>query len=198
MPTLDLIPTDLQWSGDGRALYFDTGVKGEYQIFRIEIADHRLTQVTAGARAVRSPSIAANGGMVYLVNDFTHMDDVYSSAIDGLHERKLSNHNAALWSTLALAPVQRVTYKGADGWAVDGFLVKPLNWQPGKHVSAGVEHPRRAGGTIRRRLVPRVPGLRRARVGRVLHESARVDGLRARSSSAASRTSGAARTTSTS
>jgi len=131
-PSLDLIPTDLQWSGDGRSLYFDTGVKGEYQIFRIEIADHRLTQVTAGSRAVRSPSIAANGRMVYLVNDFTHMDDVYSSAIDSLHERKLSNHNAALWSTLALAPVQRVAYKGADGWPVDGFLVKPLNWQPGR------------------------------------------------------------------
>ena len=48
------------------------------------------------------------------------------------HERKLSNHNAALWSTLALAPVQRMTYKGADGWDVDGFLVKPLNWQPGR------------------------------------------------------------------
>ncbi len=131
-PSLDLIPTDLQWSGDGRSLYFDTGVKGEYQIFRIEIADHRLTQVTAGSRAVRSPSISANGRMVYLVNDFTHMDDVYSSAIDLLHERKLSNHNAAVWSTLALAPVQRLTYKGADGWPVDGFLVKPLNWQPGR------------------------------------------------------------------
>jgi dipeptidyl aminopeptidase/acylaminoacyl peptidase len=131
-PSLDLIPTDLQWSGDGRSLYFDTGVKGEYQIFRIEIADHRLTQVTAGSRAVRSPSIAANGRMVYLVNDFTHMDDVYSSAIDSLHERKLSNHNAALWSTLALAPVQRLAYKGADGWPVDGFLVKPLNWQAGR------------------------------------------------------------------
>jgi len=70
--------------------------------------------------------------MVYLVNDFTHMDDVYSSSIDQLHEKKLSNHNAALWSTLSLASVQRMTYKGADGWPVDGFLVKPLNWQPGR------------------------------------------------------------------
>jgi dipeptidyl aminopeptidase/acylaminoacyl peptidase len=131
-PSLDFIPTDLQWSGDGRSLYFDTGVKGEYQIFRIEIADHRLTQVTAGSRAVRSPSISANGHMVYLVNDFTHLDDVYSSSIDQLHERKLSNHNSALWATLSFAPVQRMTYKGADGWPVDGFLVKPLNWQPGR------------------------------------------------------------------
>ena len=36
VPSLDLIPTDLQWAGDGRSLYFDTGVKGEYQIFRID------------------------------------------------------------------------------------------------------------------------------------------------------------------
>ena len=70
--------------------------------------------------------------MVYLVNDFTHMDDVYSSPSIRCDERKLSNHNAALWSTLALSPVQRMTYKGADGWPVDGFLVKPLNWQPGR------------------------------------------------------------------
>ena len=131
-PTLDLIPTDLQWAGNGSALYFDTGIKGEYQIFRIDISDHRLTQITAGSRAVRSPSMAANGRMVYLVNDFTHMDDVYSWAVDSTREKKLSNHNAALWSNLALAPVQRLAYKGADGWSVDGFLVKPLNWQPGK------------------------------------------------------------------
>jgi dipeptidyl aminopeptidase/acylaminoacyl peptidase len=131
-PTLDLIPTDLQWPGNGSALYFDTGVKGEYQVFRIDISDHRLTQITAGSRAVRSPSIAANGRIVYLVNDFTHMDDVYSWAVDSTREKKLSNHNASLWSNLALAPVQRMTYKGADGWNVDGYLVKPLNWQPGK------------------------------------------------------------------
>jgi len=29
-------------------------------------------------------------------------------------------------------PVQRMTYKGADGWEVDGFLVKPAGWEAGK------------------------------------------------------------------
>ena len=133
LPTLDLIPTDLQWSNDGASLYFDTGVKGELQVFRIEIAPHRLTQVTTGARAARSPSFASNARrMVYLANDFTHLDDVYSAAVDGSGERKLSNHNASLWSQLSLATVQRMTYKGADGWDVDGFLVKPVGWQVGK------------------------------------------------------------------
>src|SRR6185369_606324 len=48
VPTLDLIPTDLQWAADG-ALYFDTGVKGELQLFKIDPAAHRLTQVTTGS-----------------------------------------------------------------------------------------------------------------------------------------------------
>ncbi len=129
-PTLDLIPSDLQWSSDGKSLYFGAGVKGEYHIFRIDRATQRLIQVTVGARSVRSPSIATSGtSIAYLVNDFTHLDEVYAAHLDAPNERKLSNHNAALWSTLSLAPVQRLTFKGADGWDIDGFLVKPINWQ---------------------------------------------------------------------
>ena len=131
-PSLDLIPTDLQWSNDGASLYFDTGVKGEYQIFRIDIGAHKLTQVSSGARAVRSPTFATKSRrMAYLVNDFTHLDDVYSASLDATGEKKISNHNAALWAQLNLASVQRTTYKGADGWDVDGFLVKPIGWQAG-------------------------------------------------------------------
>ena len=132
-PELDLIPTDLLWSGDGKSIFFDAGVKGEYHVFRIDPATQRLTQVTVGPRAVRSPNLAAKGtAMVYLVNDFTHLDEVYAGAIDTPAERQLSNHNAALWSQLALASVQRLSFKGADGWDIDGFLVKPINWQPNR------------------------------------------------------------------
>jgi len=31
---LDLIPSDLDWAEDGRALYFQAGVKGETHLFR--------------------------------------------------------------------------------------------------------------------------------------------------------------------
>ena len=78
-------------------MYFDTGVKGEFQLFKIDPVAHRLTQVTSGSRAVSVAEHRASGrGMVYLVNDFTHLDDVYSAPLDAKSERKLSNHNAAL------------------------------------------------------------------------------------------------------
>ena len=131
--SLDLLPGNLQWGENGRALYFDTGVKGELHVFRVDVGTGAVRQVTTGARGVRASNVSPTlGRMVYLANDFQHLDDVYSAALDGKGERKLTDVNAALWKTLDLAPVQRMSFKGADGWDVDGFLVKPLGWTAGR------------------------------------------------------------------
>src|SRR5439155_8710530 len=58
--------------------------------------------------------------------------DLYVSDLNGKNERKLTNLNEALWKQLQLADVERFTYKSADDWDVDGFFVKPINWQAGK------------------------------------------------------------------
>ena len=132
-PSLDLIPGGLTWAEAGRALYFETGVKGEQHLFRVDVRDGKITQVTKGPRAVRAVDFDdASRRLVYASNDFKHPDDIYTSNLDGSNEKKLTNLNAKLWSQLNLADVERMTYKGADGWDVDGFMVKPLGWQQGK------------------------------------------------------------------
>jgi dipeptidyl aminopeptidase/acylaminoacyl peptidase len=89
-----------------------------------------VSQVTTGERAVRSPS-RAGARMAYLVNDFKHLDDVYIADADGKNERKLTDANAELWKNRELAGVERLDYKSADNWDVQGFLVKPLGWREG-------------------------------------------------------------------
>ena len=130
---LDLIPGGLGWSEDGKSLYFESGVKGEFQLFRVDLARKSVEQISSGARAVRNADF--NGRTktrVYMVNDFQHLDDLYVSDLSGAKERKLTNLNEALWKQLQFADVERFTYKSADDWDVDGFFVKPINWQPGK------------------------------------------------------------------
>jgi dipeptidyl aminopeptidase/acylaminoacyl peptidase len=134
--SLDLIPGNLQWAENGKALFFDTGVKGELHVFRVDVPTGTIRQVTTGPRGVRASSISpASGRMAYLANDFQHLDDVYSASIDGKNEKKLTDVNGALWKTLNLASVERMTFKGAEGWDVDGFFVKPLGW------TAGTKYP---------------------------------------------------------
>ncbi|MFL6255889.1 MAG: prolyl oligopeptidase family serine peptidase [Pyrinomonadaceae bacterium] len=132
-PELDLIPSNLTWAEQGRALYFETGVRGEAHLFRVDAKDGKIKQVTRGARAIHFVDIASDSQrIVYGANDFKHLDDLYAADLDGSNERKLTDLNARLWSGLQLAGVERMTYKGAGGWDVDGFLVKPLGWQAGK------------------------------------------------------------------
>jgi dipeptidyl aminopeptidase/acylaminoacyl peptidase len=130
---LDLIPGGLEWAADGKSLYFETGVKGENQLFRVDLATRSIAQVTSGARAVRNVEFNwAAKSMVYMANDFKHMDDVYTADMNARNERKLTNLNEALWKQLQLADVERFTYKSADDWDIDGFLVKPIGWQDGR------------------------------------------------------------------
>ena len=130
---LDLIPSGLEWSDDGKSLYFESGVKGEFQLFRVDLPSKSVAQISFGARAVRNADFnARTNTRVYTANDFKHLDDLYAADLNGANERKLTNLNAALWKQLQLADVERFTYKSADNWDVDGFLVKPIGWQDGK------------------------------------------------------------------
>jgi dipeptidyl aminopeptidase/acylaminoacyl peptidase len=129
---LDLIPTALEWRG-ARELRFETGVKGQTHIFRVDLASRKVSPVTSGERAVRAFDLdEKTQTMVYLANDFQHLDDLYAAAPDGSGERRLTHLNAALWEGLELAAVERLPYKSTDGWDIDGFLVKPVGWEPGK------------------------------------------------------------------
>ncbi len=128
---LDLLPTQLQWGPGPRQLTFESGYHGTLHVFRIDLAARKTSQLTKGERAVRAVN-AAGSAMVYLSNDFQHLDQLYAARTDGTQERQLTHLNDALWSGLETAAVERMPYKSTDGWDIDGFLVKPVGWEAGK------------------------------------------------------------------
>jgi dipeptidyl aminopeptidase/acylaminoacyl peptidase len=130
---LDLIPTDLHWGPGAKELRFESGVKGENHVFRVDLNTQKVAPVTSGERGVRGFDVNEKAGvMTYLANDFQHLDDLYRSALDGSGERRLTHLNADLWASIEPAAVERLRYKSTDGWDIDGFLVKPVGWQPGR------------------------------------------------------------------
>jgi dipeptidyl aminopeptidase/acylaminoacyl peptidase len=130
---LDVIPGALRWAEGGRALYFETGVKGTSQLYRVDLAARRAAPVTSGERTVRQVDISEKAGkLAYAVNNPTHLDDLFVADLSSRNEKQLTHLNAALWKQLNLVPVERVAFKGADGWDVDGFFMKPAGWEPGK------------------------------------------------------------------
>jgi dipeptidyl aminopeptidase/acylaminoacyl peptidase len=128
--SFDQTATELQWAEQGRALYFDSGVKGETHLYRMDASTGATTALTTGPRSVRSASV--QGKLIaYLSNDFTHLDDLYVRG-DNSFDRQLTHLNTSLWEQRQLATVERINYTAADGWPIEGFLVKPINFDPNK------------------------------------------------------------------
>jgi len=129
---LDLIPEALHWGPGPGQLRFEAGTKGQTHIFGLNLATHREAAITSGERAVHAFDINEKANvMAYLANDFQNMDDLYVADLKAESARRLTSVNAEQWSKLDFARVERVPYKSTDGWAIDGFLVKPLGWQAG-------------------------------------------------------------------
>jgi dipeptidyl aminopeptidase/acylaminoacyl peptidase len=130
---IDLIPTQLRWAGDGRALYFETGVKGTAHLYRLDLAARQAAPVTSGERTVHLVDINDKAGkLAYGVNDPTRLDDLFVADLSGRNEKQLTHLNAAFYQQAQVVPVERVPFKGADNWDVDGFFMKPVGWVPGK------------------------------------------------------------------
>jgi len=128
-PNLDQVIGGIEWAEHGKAIYFDSGVKAETHVYRMDVATGAVKPLTTGARNVHGFDLH-DDEMVYLANDFEHLDDVYVS--EGGKERQITHLNSDLWSKLQLAKVERMAYKAEDGMAIDGFIVKPVDFDPSK------------------------------------------------------------------
>jgi dipeptidyl aminopeptidase/acylaminoacyl peptidase len=127
----DLFPTEIEWDANG--LWFGAHVHGDASLFRVDLATHHAAVVRGGDRAFRELRISeAAHKLVYLADDPAHPDEVFSSELDGSHERQLTFHNRELLSEVSLSQMERLSWKSADGLTIEGFFLRPAGWQAGR------------------------------------------------------------------
>lgn len=129
---------------DMSALYVNTTDAGREKLFRFV-----LEQGTAGASLVkpRGPTVlvaehnnagftlASDGRTLAWVRDATDRPaEVYTATVEagGTTAHQLTHENDALVARLAVNPAEDFWFKGAGGDSVQGFIVKPPQWQAGK------------------------------------------------------------------
>ena len=180
---LDLIPVGAALGRERQGAVLRDRLQGhEPDLSRRSRGAQRAAAVTSGDRTYRicvDINDEDRNRLAYAVNDPTHLDDLYVADLER-PEREAADapQRRAVEAAAARRRSSACRYKGADGWDVDGFFMKPVGWEAGQEVPDDPDHSRRPGRAVRLRLVSRVPGLRRARLGGVLHQPARLDRLR--------------------
>ena len=120
---------ELEWTHDGKGLYYTANVKGEHPLFRLDLASSESTPLTEHATVRQIDVDAEHSALAYTASDDTHPGDLYALAEGARAPRQLTHCNAKLLSEVALSPMERVHYKGQDGLDVEGFFMKPVGFQ---------------------------------------------------------------------
>ncbi len=118
------------WAADSQGVYTLVGDRGDSHLFYFPVDGSTPTRLTSGEdRTVTDFSVAADGTAAMLIGDGVTPDELF--ILRSGEERKLTDHGAMALDFDLVRP-ERFTYSGADGWPIDGWLIKPVGYEPGR------------------------------------------------------------------
>src|SRR5579864_3560970 len=136
------------WAPDSGTIFVTSEDAGEIPIYSIRIDRKTLLSSFTGAPLIVSHghpvSLLTRGAnddlqvspdgkyLVFTRMGITHPNDVYKLAIGSKEPVQLSHLNDAVLSQVAMQPLQAFWFTGAEGTKVEGFLMKPPNFDAQK------------------------------------------------------------------
>ncbi len=131
---------ETRWSPDGSAIYTLMSDGGAVYLARVDLAGGPITYLTDGDQVVFGGSASADGRRFALA--IGRVDDPSQLyLLENGEITQLTRANAELLAEVAIAPVTRFRFRAGDAAApeIDGWLVEPIDRQPGRRYPAVLE-----------------------------------------------------------
>jgi len=119
------------WTPDGRSVLFGAVKATNGNLYRLDVASGKVTQVTH-AEGMLSPSSFSRDRtrMAYEFSDFDTPEDAWAGATDGSPGTKLTDLNPWVKTDIALAKGRVVRWRSTDGTQIEGILILPADRDP--------------------------------------------------------------------
>ena len=129
----NLTPGTPRWT-DNDTLRFEAGIKGSSHLFEVSTQGSLVRQVTTGARRVRGVSTSNDRQTIaYTATTAIMPTEVFVARGDGTSEFRVTRYNEEWLKNITLMPAERLTWVVNDGTEIEGWLIKPVGYQPGNH-----------------------------------------------------------------
>jgi dipeptidyl aminopeptidase/acylaminoacyl peptidase len=137
-----------RWLPDSRSILFTAGKRAYTEAFRVDVATGEYSQLTQ-QKTLQVGSLTRDGKTIAVTMDSpTTPAEVYVTDAAFGTFKKLTDTNPQT-REFALGETEVVTWKSSDGWEVEGILLKPVNYQPGrKYPMLVVAHGGPAGAYV--------------------------------------------------
>jgi dipeptidyl aminopeptidase/acylaminoacyl peptidase len=120
----------MTFSPDGRSLLVTAQNLGNTSLFSVDAVSGEVTELIHEG-TVRSPSFAGNR-LVFAMDHLSSPVEIYSSRTDGSDVRPITRINEKRLAAVKLGEPEQMTFRGAGGDEVYAWLVRPVDFDPGK------------------------------------------------------------------
>jgi dipeptidyl aminopeptidase/acylaminoacyl peptidase len=125
-------PSGVTWSPDGTGVYYTMAEKGESNLYYVTAAG-KIQKITSGGHYLSGFSLAGNGQVATTVSSFHKPGDLLTFNLkDPGNMKLLVDVNADVLSGIKLGEVEELWFKSPDGLDLQGWLIKPAEFEPGK------------------------------------------------------------------
>ena len=128
------------WSNDGTRLYAQASRHGGTGLYAVTVADGALEPVLAGAEVVGAWSFdASQTRLAYLRSTLQDPVQVWMLDVASRATWQLTALNAKWLGRVALGEIEEVWFKGPDGNDLQGWILTPPDFDPGKRYPSIME-----------------------------------------------------------
>ena len=120
------------WTADGRRLIFVGSDQGTANVYSVSVDGGDLRAETVGPHQVVSLSLAADTKRFVAVYSHATLPGEVAVGLLGGKMTTVTDVNGVLLSARFIAAPERVEFTGADGWKIEGWILRPRGFDPGK------------------------------------------------------------------
>jgi dipeptidyl aminopeptidase/acylaminoacyl peptidase len=125
---LDRSVDAFSWSADSKTLWFLAQDELDHSVYRVALDGKAPVQVTKDGY-YSALTVSRDGKTLVVARQANDRPvDLYALDAKGKQLRQLTNQNGALLAQLALQPVEPFWFEGAEGARVQGYIVRPPNF----------------------------------------------------------------------
>lgn len=129
--TLDSNVDEFTFTADSKWIYLGAASRGRGVVYSVSVNGGPLKKVLGGEGFNGDINVTKDGQtLVFSRSSMTRPSEVYRANADGSAATALTTANDAFLAPFNLKPAEEVTWTGAAGTKIAGWIVKPANFNP--------------------------------------------------------------------
>ena len=130
--SLDRSPENVSWAADGSGVYYVAQDRGRAQLFFAAAAGGEPKRLTSGDHLLSGLSLSPTGMAAAILNTTASPGDVVAFDVKLPTPRRITDLNGDILAGKRLGSVEEVWYPSVEGLKVQGWIIKPPDFDPKK------------------------------------------------------------------